>query len=264
MPLGVFDSGLGGLTVLKEIHRVLPAENLIYFGDTARVPYGNKSSKTIIRYSREIAEFLIARDVKAIVVACNTASSYALDALRSMTDIPVLGVIDPAVRSLTQKAQRKSTAGLIATKSTIASRAYEAALERHHGDQFLVSQACPLLVPLIEEGYANSAAADLILKDYLQPMVDRGVEYLLLGCTHYPLIAQAILRLYPHLKLIDSAEETAAELRNLLAERGAMRSGTNGSVDLYVSDMTDSMRALRDLFFAANVDRFETAEVGEQ
>lgn len=261
--VGVFDSGLGGLTVLKEIHRVLPAENLIYFGDTARVPYGNKSAATIIRYSREIAEFLIARDVKAIVVACNTASSYALDALRQMTDIPVLGVIDPAVRSLTQKAERKSTAGLIATKSTIASRAYDAALERHHGDQFLVSQACPLLVPLIEEGYAESPAADLILRDYLGPVVGRGVEYLLLGCTHYPLIAGAILRLYPHLKLIDSAAETAAELKNLLTERQALRNADKGGVDLYVSDMTESMRALKDLFFEASVDRFEVAQIGE-
>ncbi|MBN8221597.1 MAG: glutamate racemase [Spirochaetes bacterium] len=264
LPVGVFDSGLGGLTVLKEIHKVLPSENLIYFGDTARVPYGNKSAATIIRYSREIAEFLIARDVKAIVVACNTASSYALDALRGMTDIPVLGVIDPAVRSLTQKAPRKSTAGLIATKSTIASHAYDAALERHRGDQFLVSRACPLLVPLIEEGYAESQAADLILRDYLGPMVERGVEYLLLGCTHYPLIAQAILRLYPHLKLIDSAEETAAELKNLLADRGALRSGTKGSVELYVSDMTESMRALKELFFEGAVDRFEIAHIGEQ
>ncbi len=262
-PIGVFDSGLGGLTVLKEIHRVLPEENLIYFGDTARLPYGNKSATTIIRYSREIAEFLIARDVKAIVVACNTASSYALDALREMTDIPVLGVIDPAVRSLTQKAKHKSTAGLIATKSTIASRAYDAALERHHGDQFLVSKACPLLVPIIEEGYADSAAADLILRDYLGPMVERGVEYLLLGCTHYPLIARAILKLYPHLKLIDSAEETAAELKTLLVEHNALRSGGKGTVDLYVSDMTDSMRSLRDLFFEASVDRFETAQIGE-
>lgn len=262
-PVGVFDSGLGGLTVLKEIHRVLPGENLIYFGDTARLPYGNKSSTTIVRYSREVAEFLIARDVKAIVVACNTASSYALDALRTMTDIPVLGVIDPAVRSLTQKAERKSTAGLIATKSTIASRAYDAALERHHGDQFLVSKACPLLVPIIEEGYAESAAAELILKDYLAPMVERGVEHLLLGCTHYPLIAAAILRLYPHLKLIDSAEETASELKQLLTQHNTLRAGNKGSVDLYVSDMTESMRAMKDLFFEASVDRFETAQIGE-
>jgi glutamate racemase len=261
--IGVFDSGLGGLTVLKEIHRVLPAENLVYFGDTARVPYGNKSSATIIRYSREIAEFLIARDVKAIVVACNTASSYALDALRTMTRIPVLGVIDPAVRSLTQKAGKKSTAGLIATKSTIASRAYDAALARYHGDQFLVSQACPLLVPVIEEGYAESPVADLILRDYLGPMVERGVEYLLLGCTHYPLIAQAILKLYPQLKLIDSAEETAAELQSLLADRGLLQAENAGRVDLYVSDMTESMQNLRELFFGASVDKFEMAQIGD-
>lgn len=261
--IGVFDSGLGGLTVLREIHRQLPGENLIYFGDTARVPYGNKSSATIIRYSREIVRFLLARDVKAIVVACNTASSYALDAIRDMTDIPVLGVIDPAVRSLTHKAKAGSVAGLIATKGTISSGAYEKALKGNHGSQQLISKACPLLVPLIEEGYAESKAAELILRDYLEPLAAAGTEYLLLGCTHYPLIAITILRLYPQFKLIDSAEETAIELRTLLSDRGLMRDAQAASVELFVSDMTDSMRALQQLFFQSNVDKFEVAQVGD-
>lgn len=259
--IGVFDSGLGGLTVLKEIHRVLPHENLIYYGDTARVPYGNKSSATIIRYSREIAHFLISRDVKAIVVACNTASSYALEALREMTDIPVIGVIDPAVRSLAQNAPEKSTAGLIATKSTIASQAYDRSLAKFHGSQFLVAKACPLLVPLIEEGYAESAAAELILKDYLEPLKEKGVSHLILGCTHYPLIARKIKALYPEFILIDSAAETAAGLKALLAEKGIQNGAGTGRVELYVSDMTESMLQLKDIFFAGKVDRFETAAV---
>jgi glutamate racemase len=261
--IGVFDSGLGGLTVLSEIHRVLPHENLAYFGDTARVPYGNKSSTTIIRYSREITRFLLKQDVKAIVVACNTASSYALDAIRELTDMPVLGVIDPAVRSLTAEAPANAVAGLIATKGTIASAAYEASLQLNKGSQQLLSQPCPLLVPLIEEGYASSQAADLILKDYLQPLADRGVEYLLLGCTHYPLIANSIRRLYPNFKLIDSAAETAISLRNLLSEARLLREAAEPAIDLFVSDMTDSMRNLKDLFFAGKVDRFEIAQVGD-
>lgn len=262
--IGVFDSGLGGLTVLREIHALLPRENLVYFGDTARVPYGNKSSTTVIRYSREIVRFLLSRDVKAIVVACNTASSYALGAIREMTDIPVLGVIDPAVRSLSQKASAESVAGLIATKGTISSGSYGIALARLHGRQRLISRACPLLVPLIEEGYAESAAADLILRDYLQPLAEQGAEYLILGCTHYPLIARAITRLYPQFKLIDSAEETAAELKAVLTEKNILRSENGGCVELYVSDMTDSMRSLQQLFFQSKVDKFEVAQIGEE
>jgi glutamate racemase len=261
--IGVFDSGLGGLTVLREIHNRLPQENLIYFGDTARVPYGNKSSATIIRYSREIATFLLARDVKAIVVACNTASSYALEALRSMTQVPVIGVIDPAVRRLVQKAGPQSVAGLIATKGTIVSGAYDVSLQSHGGLQKLVGRACPLLVPLIEEGYADSEVAALVLRDYLDSLAEQKVEHLILGCTHYPLIARAIERLYPQFQLIDSAEETATELRTEIGDRGLLRQGSGGRVELYVSDMTDSMRKLRELFFAASVDKFTTAQIGE-
>ncbi len=261
--IGVFDSGLGGLTVLREIHRVLPRENLIYFGDTARVPYGNKSSSTIIRYSREITRFLLKQDIKAIVVACNTASSYALEAIRELTDIPVLGVIDPAVRSLASEAPPQAVAGLIATKGTIASGAYDTSLRRNGGSQQLIGQPCPLLVPLIEEGYASSQAADLILRDYLQPLAERGVEYLLLGCTHYPLIAASIRRLYPHFKLIDSAAETATTLQGLLTKANLLGNAEKPVIDLFVSDMTDSMRSLKDLFFAEKVDRFEVAQVGD-
>ncbi len=264
MPIGVFDSGLGGLTVLSEIHRVLPHENLVYFGDTARVPYGNKSSTTIIRYAREITKFLLKQNVKAIVVACNTASSYALEAIREMTEIKVLGVIDPAVRSLSALAPAAAVAGLIATKGTIASRAYEASLERHKGAQKLVTQPCPLLVPLIEEGYASSKAADLILQDYLEPLAKSGVEYLLLGCTHYPLIASSIKRLYPQFILIDSAAETAITLQSLLSEAKLLGHAERPVVDLFVSDMTESMKNLKDLFFAGKVDRFEVAQINEE
>jgi len=260
-PIGVFDSGLGGLTVLKEIHRALPRENLIYFGDTARVPYGNKSSATIIRYSQEITDFLLARDVKAIVVACNTASSFALDTLRSMTEVPVLGVIEPAVRSLIKKSESSAKAALIATKSTIASGAYDLTLKRLGGSQKLIVKACPLLVPLIEEGFSESAAAELVLREYLTPIAAENPEYLILGCTHYPLIAQAIQRLFPALNLIDSAEETARELHEFLEQKQLAKKSGSGRVELYVSDMTESMRALKNLFFNGKVDRFEVAQV---
>jgi glutamate racemase len=208
--------------------------------------------------------FLLSYDIKAIVVACNTASSYALDAIREMTDIPVLGVIDPAVRTLTQRAAPDSVAGLIATRGTIASNSYHAALERNHGRQKLISQACPLLVPLIEEGYAESRAAELILHDYLDPLAVQGVEYLILGCTHYPLIAPVISRMFPRFKLIDSAEETARELRELLTKRNLLHNQTGSTIELFVSDMTDSMQKLRQLFFPGHIDRFEVAQVAEE
>lgn len=264
MPIGVFDSGLGGLTVLREIHQQLPYENLVYFGDTARVPYGNKSAATIVRYAREIARFLLAREVKAIVVACNTASSYALEAIRAMTDIPVLGVIDPAVRSLAHSAPHGAVAALIATKGTIASKAYDASLRRHSGQQVLLSRACPLLVPLIEEGYAESQAAELILRDYLQPLAGQGAEYLLLGCTHYPLIAGMIRKIYPQFQLIDSAAETARELRQLLAADNLLRPEAATRIELFVSDATESMHQLRELFFAGRIDRFEVVQLTEE
>ncbi|HRP70500.1 MAG TPA: aspartate/glutamate racemase family protein, partial [Turneriella sp.] len=178
-----------------------------------------------------------------------------------MTSIPVLGVIDPAVSALTQKAKRQSAAGLIATKSTIHSNAYDAALKRHHSEHFLVSRACPLLVPIIEEGFIDTPITEEILRIYLQPMVEQGIEYLLLGCTHYPLIARVITRLYPHLKLIDSAEETATTLKNLLTTKHLLNTASEGRIELFVSDMTESMRDLKELFFQNSVDRFEVVKL---
>ncbi|MCS6972596.1 MAG: glutamate racemase [Leptospiraceae bacterium] len=261
--IGVFDSGLGGLTVLREIHRLLPQENLIYFGDTARVPYGNKSAATVIRYSKEIVQFLLARNVKAIVVACNTASSYALETIKQMTDVPVIGVIDPALRALVRTASPQAIAGLIATRGTIQSGAYPAALQRLGGKQKLVTQPCPLLVPLIEEGYTEGLVCELIVRDYLEPLVRQGVGYLILGCTHYPLLAPLIRRLYPQFHLIDSAEETAHELAAVLANASLNRKEGTARIELYVSDMTESVRMLKDRFFAGKVDIFTEAQLAE-
>ena len=241
----------------------MPNEDLIYFGDTARVPYGAKSSTTVIRYAREITQFLLDQNVKSIVVACNTVSSHAMEAIKQMTTMPVFGVIDPAVRSLIQRNPQNKKSGLIATKSTIASQSYNNTLNKSGGIA-LLSKACPLLVPLVEEGYANTPAAEMIIRDYMDPLIAEGIEFLVLGCTHYPLIAPVLKALYPKLTLIDSAEETALDIATALRQLKLLNQrSTSGKISLYVSDMTESVKALKDLFFPNAIEKFEVHQLGD-
>lgn len=248
-PIGVFDSGLGGLTVLSAIHKRLPGENLVYFGDTARVPYGNKSAETIVRYSLEILDFLLSNNVKAVVVACNTASSFALEALRKKSSVPVMGVIEPGVTALVRHYPDIREAAVIATRSTTSSKSYSVALEKINPQVSLFSQACPLLVPLVEEGYADSEAAEIILRDYLSEIISRGIHHVILGCTHYPFLKRTIQKLYPDIKLIDSSAETATALEELLKAEKLHSTATTGNVNLFVSDITESMLEMKDKFF---------------
>ena len=216
-PIGVFDSGIGGLTVVHELVRQLPHESIVYFGDTARVPYGPKSPETVRRYSREIAGFLQEQGVKNIVIACNTATAHALTTLREDFDMPIVGVVEPGARAAVA-ATTRGHVGVIGTVGTIKSGAYERAIRAIDPDIRVTARACPLFVPLVEEGWTEHEAARLIAREYLEPLVDARIDTLVLGCTHYPLL-KPLLRdvLGPDVRLIDSAEETAAETARTLA-----------------------------------------------
>lgn len=217
--IGMFDSGLGGLTVANALMRRLPSESLLYFGDTARVPYGPKSPETVRRYALQIGEWLVQEGVKCIVVACNTATAHALDALQSALTVPVIGVVDPGARAAV-RASRIGPIGVIGTSGTIASGAYTKAIEAQSANARVLSAACPLFVPLVEEGLVDHQATRLIAHDYLAPMREAQVDTLVLGCTHYPLLSSVIAaEMGPRVQLIDSAEETAAELEQMLTER---------------------------------------------
>ena len=218
-PIGVFDSGIGGLTVAQEVIRQLPAESVVYFGDTARVPYGPKSPETVRRYSQEIADFLQTQGVKAMVIACNTATAHALAMLREKLSIPVIGVVEPGARAAVASS-KSNRIGVIGTVGTIKSGAYERAIRALSPDAIITARACPLFVPLVEEGWNEHPASRLIAEEYLRPFAAADVDTLVLGCTHYPLLKPLLADvLGPTVRLIDSAEETAAETGRTLEHR---------------------------------------------
>jgi len=224
-PIGMFDSGIGGLTALREIHKLLPEESIVYLGDTARVPYGTKSSDTVIRYSLNNARFLEKMDVKAIVVACNTASSYALPALAKAYDLPILGVVEGGVRAAV--AETHGRIGVIGTEATIRSNAYKNAIVSALPDAQVVSKACPLFVALVEEGWTENDVARAVAHEYLDDLREK-IDTLVLGCTHYPLLKNTIaLTLGDGVRLIDSAHETARLVAAKLKEFG-LESGVHG------------------------------------
>ncbi|MCK4509414.1 MAG: glutamate racemase [Desulfuromonadales bacterium] len=207
--IGVFDSGVGGLTVLRELRDQIPDESLVYLGDTARVPYGTKSSTTVLRYAHEAANFLLAQQVKLLVVACNTASAVALDDLEKRNQVPVVGVIEPGARRALE-VTRNGCIGVVGTEGTIRSGAYEHALRAGRPDVMVHAAACPLFVPLAEEGWAGHEVARLIAHEYLAPLLEKSIDTLVLGCTHYPLLKQMLQEVVgPDVQLVDSAQETA-------------------------------------------------------
>jgi len=215
-PIGVFDSGIGGLTVAHEIMKQLPEESVIYFGDTARVPYGPKSPDTVRRYSREISSFLLKQDVKAIVVACNTATAHALPMLRDELPIPVIGVVEPGARAAARRG-KGSHIGIIGTSGTVRSGAYERAIRAIDPEARVTARACPLFVPLVEEGWLDHPVTRQVAEEYLAPFIRDRVGALVLGCTHYPLLKPLLYQVLGRgVRLIDSAAETAAELKNVL------------------------------------------------
>lgn len=226
-PIGVFDSGIGGLTAVKELFRQLPDESVLYFGDTARLPYGNKSGETVTRFALEISQFLVRKNVKCIVVACATASSHALGALRARHDLPVVGAIEPAARAAVA-ASPGGRIGVIGTLATVGSGAYAQAIETLVPGAQVISRACPLFVPLVEEGWLDHDVTRLVANEYLVELRNAGLESLILGCTHYPLLAPLLARhMGPSVRLIDSGAEAARATAQLLAQRGQLAPATS-------------------------------------
>ncbi len=257
-PVGVFDSGVGGLTVLRELARTLPGERFVYLGDTARVPYGTKSRETVTRYSIEIANHLITRhDIKLLVVACNTASSLALPVLRKLYKIPVVGMVDPCVRRAASL-PKKETIGVIGTAATIHSGAYERALRSEVPGARVVSRPCPLLVALAEEGWVETPVTRAVIAEYLAPYRSDPPDALILGCTHYPVLKDPIREtLGGGTVLIDSGEEAARVVEILLSEGGWKRQGGAPGFSLQVTDDPDRFQRVGEAFLG---DRIASVE----
>ncbi len=234
--IGIFDSGVGGLTVFKEIMHLLPGEDLLYLGDTARVPYGTKSAATVEQYALEAAAFLADQGVKLLVVACNTASAVALPALRERFQLPVIGVIEPGARRAARSLNHRI--GVIGTEGTINSGRYREAIHALLPDAQVVAVPCPLFVPLAEEGWAEHEVARLTAQEYLQPLIAAQIDTLVLGCTHYPLLRNTLQQvLGPQVQLVDSAEETALRVAELFREQGLARPEHGGRRAFFVTDV---------------------------
>ena len=270
LPIGIFDSGVGGLTVYRALHEHLPSERFVYLGDTARVPYGTKSLATVERYAVENAQFLAARGIKLLVVACNTASALALPAIRQALNIDVVGVIGPGARAAVANAKGKRI-GVVATESTVHSGAYTKAIEKADPQAVVIERACPLFVPLAEEGWANDDVARSVAETYLKDLRS-GIDTLVLGCTHYPILKSVIQETVgEQVDLIDSGEATAAEVKPLLEAKGLARSGSESSAherqlcdDLdhfYVTDAAERFARVAERFLGSKPERLEAVEV---
>ncbi len=264
-PLGFFDSGVGGLTVVRAVQQLLPAENILYLGDTARLPYGSKSPQTIRQFSHEDVRFLISQGVKAIVIACNTATAHALPELQKTYQIPILGVIEPGVEAVLRdpSAQR---IGIIATRGTIASHAYQHALALRKTGLIIHAQATPLLVPFIEENWIDHPATRAVLQTYLEPLVAKGIDTLMLACTHYPLLIPVLKQVLPaEVRLVDSATTCAEHLRcDLQALNLLNPSDEVGKLQLYLTDLSEEFEHLARQFLEKPAGRIQRAVLGAQ
>ena len=244
-PVGVFDSGVGGLTVAREIMRQLPQENIVYFGDTARVPYGSKSQDNIIRFSRQIINFLKTKEVKAIVIACNTASALALDTVKNEIDIPIIGVIEPGARAAVRET-RNAKIGVVGTEATINSETYTKVIKRLNPDAEVVGKSCPLFVPLVEEGFAKHKITEEVIDIYLSEFKKTDIDTMILGCTHYPLLRSRIMAyLGEQVHIVNPAYETAIDLKSILEKNGtANHSDRSATYEFYVSDAAEKFTKL--------------------
>lgn len=253
-PIGIFDSGIGGLTVVKEVIKLLPYENIVYFGDTARVPYGIKSKETIIKFSLENTLFLLQKDVKMIVVACNTSSSLALPIMRKHFKIPIIGVIMPGAKEAVY-ATKNGKIGVIGTRATINSRAYEEEIKRLDCTIKVYSQSCPMFVPIVEEGWMNDGIATKVAEKYLSPLKARGIDTLILGCTHYPLLKRKIQEITGSgVTLIDSAQQVAVEVKQVLSQEGILNNGRRApSREYFVSDEVAIFKNVAKMFLGSEL-----------
>ena len=260
-PIGFFDSGLGGLTSVSALKEEMPDEKVIYFGDTARTPYGSKSPETIRKFATQIVDYLVKNDVKLIVIACNTVTAMALDGLREKyPDIPIVGVIEPTARKICEEGIEK--VGIIGTPATIKSGIYEKTILEINPSVETVSLACPLFVPLIEEGVANTKLMDEAIRMHLDDfMNENGLKDLLLGCTHYPMISENIKKIYPGVRLYDSSREVIKDVRNILVNADAL-AGPNDLEDrYYASDMSDNFVRMVDILLGVKANELKVAQI---
>ena len=266
-PIGVFDSGVGGLTVAREIMRQLPEERVVYFGDTARVPYGNKSRETVIRYSRQIIHFLQTRKVKAIVVACNTASALALEEIRDEVPLPIIGVVIPGAKAAL-KVTKNGRIGIIGTEATIKSGLYTKLLKEMNPRAEIFGQPCPLFVPLVEEGMTHDFVTDEIAGRYLKNLMDKKIDTLILGCTHYPLLRSTIRRLVgEEVTLVNPAYETAVELKSMLSQL-ALNCKKNGEGEpdkyqFFVSDGEEKFKVFANSVLPYDIEKTKCINIEE-
>lgn len=261
-PIGIFDSGIGGLTVFAAVRRRLPDESILYIGDTARVPYGTKSAETVIRYAKECAGFLVDRGVKALVVACNTASAYALPDITASFDVPVIGVVEPGCRAAL-KTTRNGGIGVIGTAGTVGSNAYGSSLKRFNPEARVVSRACPLFVPLVEEGWTDGEVARAVAERYLSGLRSEGIDTLILGCTHYPLLKPIIAEeMGEGVSLVDSAEATADGLAGMLADGGlAVEKASSPEHHLYVTDLPARFETIAHRFLEGDLPQVSRVDL---
>lgn len=264
-PIGVFDSGVGGLTVVRQIFSKLPGEEIVYFGDSARVPYGPKSREVITRFGLQAAEFLCSKRVKLIVVACNSVSSNSLEALKDRFDVPVMGVIRPGAEAGCRMTRNRKI-GVIGTTATIESGAYQAAIGDMALNMEVYTRSCPLFVPLAEEGWMGKKAAFLIAEEYLGPLKSRGVDTLILGCTHYPLLKQTISEVMGEgVVLVDSAEVVAMKVEGLLSDRGLLKQGNSSPRhQFYLSDIPRKFPEIGERFLGQPIPAIVTVNLDEE
>lgn len=265
-PIGVFDSGVGGLTVAREIMRHLPDEDFVYFGDTARVPYGSKSKNNILRYSRQILRFLETKEVKAVVIACNTACALALDVVREESEIPIIGVIAPGARAAARTTGNKKV-GVVGTEATIRSAMYTRTITDIDDEIEVIGKACPLFVPLVEEGFAKHKVTEEIIDYYLAPMKTSGIDTMILGCTHYPLLRSRIIKyLGEEITIVNPAYETAMDLREILSERDLLNPGRENlepAHQFYVSDAANKFKQFANSIMPYDVETTKQVNIEE-
>lgn len=247
LPIGVFDSGIGGLTVLKELIKTLPQESFIYLGDTARVPYGTRDKQTIANFALELVDYLLKKNVKALVVACNTISATCLEEIKKISPVPVIGVIEPTVELAVEKIKGKRI-GVIGTRATIRSQSYELRIKSLNKKIEVILRACPLFVPLVEEGLFDSLATRIIAEDYLKIFKVKKVDALILGCTHYPLLKDLIQEIMGDVLIIDSAQATAQVLEKTLDDQALLSSNTTSSVTVYLTDESVQTKKIINFF----------------
>ncbi len=262
-PIGIFDSGIGGLTVVKAVRKILPKEDIVYLGDTARLPYGTKSTDAIIQFSIEDTQFLVDRGAKYIVIACYSSASVALEIIAKKFSVPVIGVIRPGVRKALQLT-KTGRIGVIGTSLTIFSGAYEKAFKEMNIESEILGRACPLFVPLVEEGWLDHKVTALVAKEYLEPLKKDNVDTLLLGCTHYPLLTDVIREIMGDINYVDASAEVGAELAQDLKDRGLDNSSGGGTTAIYLTDLSMNFKAIGERFLGEPMKNFSRVSLKKQ